>query len=349
MKTEIIKLRDNEIDLVKIKYAAEVIRNGGLVAFPTETVYGLGANAFDEAAVKKIFIAKGRPNDNPLIVHISDKKEISNIVMYIPPIAITLFEKFWPGPLTIIMNKLPIISPVVTAGLGTVAVRMPAHPVALTLIREAGVPIAAPSANVSGRPSPTVAKHVIEDLFGRVDVIIDAGSAREGLESTVLDLTIEPPAILRPGCVTLKQINEILRGVLLDSTQASIGEYIKPRAPGMKYAHYSPKADMIVVRGELDRVIEKIKLLTNKNEVEGKIVGVLATKQTKHNYHNAIVLSLGDRDDPATIAANLFYELREFDERNVQLIFAEAVEENGIGLAIMNRMNKAAGFRVIDV
>jgi len=349
LKTEIIKLNADKIDIEKLRYAAEVIKNGGLVAFPTETVYGLGANALSEDAVNKIFIAKGRPNDNPLIVHISDIITLKDIVLDIPPIATKLIDKFWPGPLTLIMKKSPLISSVVTAGLDTVAVRMPAHPVALALITEAGVPIAAPSANISGKPSPTIAKHVIEDLCGKVDVIIDAGSAKVGLESTVLDITVYPPTILRPGGITANQINGVLGEGFVKSATTMNEDCSKPRSPGTKYIHYSPKADMIIVKGEVEKVVGKINALIDEKLPEVIKIGVLATNQTRDSYHQSTVLSLGDRDDFETIAANLFSSLREFDERGIQLILAEAVEESEMGVAIMNRMNKAAGFKIIQV
>lgn len=350
MKTEIIKLDINNIDKDKLRFAAEVIKSGGLVAFPTETVYGLGANALNEKAVQSIFKAKGRPSDNPLIVHISDKNELNNIVKSIPPGAFPLMDKFWPGPLTIIMNKSDAVPAVITAGLDTVAVRMPSHPVALALIRESSLPIAAPSANISGKPSPTSAKHVISDLSGKVDVIIDAGNVNIGLESTVLDMTSIPPMILRPGGISPSQLEEVLGKISIDPASMGSRELAStPKAPGMKYTHYSPKADVIIIEGQLEKVVEKIKELANLYGKKGVRVGVLATDQTKHLYDNVELISMGDREHPETIAANLFMDLREFDDRNVQIILAEAIDKSGIGLAVMNRMIKAAGYNIIKV
>lgn len=334
----------------KIRFAADVIRNGGLVAFPTETVYGLGANAFDETAVKRIFEAKGRPSDNPLIVHIADKDKVRELAAVIPPVSVMLMDAFWPGPLTLVMHKSPAVPPVITAGLDTVAIRMPVHPIALALIKACGLPVAAPSANISGRPSTTRAEHVIEDLFGKVNVIIDGGSADVGLESTVLDVTVNPPMILRPGGVTAEQLESLLGGIAVDpvlsieSTESTV-----PKSPGTKYTHYSPKAKLIVVEGDLERVACEINRLIEVNILKGLNVGVLATDQTKHLYPGAKVISAGDRLNPETIASNLFNALREFDRTDVQLILAEAVDDSGVGFAIMNRLSKAAGYNIVRV
>lgn len=350
MKTEIIKLDRDNIDLDKVRHAAEVLKGGGLVAFPTETVYGLGANALDRTAVRKIFEAKGRPSDNPLIVHISDKHEVSRLVRDLPPDASRLMDMFWPGPLTLVVQKSCVVPREVTGGLDTVAIRMPSHPVALALIKESGLPVVAPSSNASGRPSPTEAKHVIEDLSGKIDVIIDAGSSAIGLESTVLDITADPPVILRPGGITPVQLEEVLGKV--DMSPALTSEQmktIKPKSPGMKYTHYAPKASMVIVEGELSKVVDKINELVNEYREKGMSIGVLATEQTKNLYPAVKVISMGNRENPETIAANLFRALREFDERNVQLILAEAVDNEGIGLAVMNRITRAAGHNIIRV
>ncbi len=348
MKTEILKIDINNIDAEKIKYSAEVIKSGGLVAFPTETVYGLGANGLDEKAVKKIFEAKGRPSDNPLILHIADRKQVFELAKDVPSNAGKLMDSFWPGPLTMIFNKAQNVPGVISAGLDTVALRMPSHPIALALIKESGVPIAAPSANTSGRPSPTNAKHVIEDLSGKIDVIIDAGNAKIGLESTVLDVTVDPPVVLRPGGITLKQIGDVIGHADIDPTLMTKAEGdFRPRSPGMKYKHYSPKADVIIVEGSPDRVLQKIKELVCMHSQKGKTVGVLATDQTKELYPSVEVISLGDRDKLETVAANLFWALREFDKKNVDIIVAEAVDYEGIGLAVMNRMKKAAAYNII--
>lgn len=348
MKTEIIKLDKFNIEPDKLRYAANVIRDGGLVAFPTETVYGLGANALDPSAVKKIFEAKGRPSDNPLIVHISDRKALVDLANSVPGSAYDVMEHFWPGPITLIMEKSQIIPEVITAGLNTVAIRMPSHPIALALIKEAGLPIAAPSANTSGKPSPTNAAHVIEDLSGKVDVIIDGGPAEVGVESTVLDLTEKTPVILRPGGVTLEQLREILGEVETDpAIKSKDTSGLIPKAPGMKYKHYSPKADVIIIEGKTEAVVKKINSLCLQYADQKVPVGVLTTEQTKGLYITKEIICMGDRDNPVTIAANLFRALREFDQRGVKVILAEAVETSGIGMAIMNRMSKAAGYNII--
>ncbi|MCR4437105.1 MAG: L-threonylcarbamoyladenylate synthase [Clostridiales bacterium] len=350
MKTEIIKIEKDPMDEDKLEYAAEVIRAGGLVAFPTETVYGLGANALDERAVKKIFEAKGRPSDNPLIVHIAQRSEADGLVKNKPAYASILMERFWPGPLTLIMDKADVVPRTTTAGLGTVAVRMPSHPVALALIRRSGLPIAAPSANTSGRPSPTCARHVIDDLYGKVDIIIDGGSAAVGLESTVLDITVSPPVILRPGGITPEELEKGLGSVVgIDpGLLRKPAPDLLPKSPGMKYKHYSPKADVVIIEGTLEKVAAKINTLIAEHEAGGMTVGVLATDQTKNLYPSKnTVISMGDRNSPENIAANLFKTLRKFDETGVRLILAEAVENTGIGLAVMNRMTKAAGYNII--
>ena len=348
LKTEIIRLDKNNIDLDKVRYAAGVLRKGGLVAFPTETVYGLGANAMDTAAVAKIFEAKGRPSDNPLIVHIADIKSLSELAVGSFTGVSPLMERFWPGPLTLVMNKSQKVPSVITAGLDTVAIRVPSHPIALALIKEAGIPVAAPSANTSGKPSPTSAAHVIEDLTGKVDIIIDGGTADVGLESTVLDVTEKPAVILRPGGITPEQLREVLGEVNIDPAlvKNQTEEFI-PRAPGMKYTHYSPKAEVIIVEGSMSAVVQQINTLAQCQMSKGVRVGILTTEQTRSMYPQGEIICMGDRDNPETIAANLFSSLREFDSRGVELILAEAVDSSGIGLAVMNRMNKAAGYNII--
>lgn len=348
MDTEIIKIDLDNIDMYKLQHAADVLKRGGLVAFPTETVYGIGANALDEASVKKIYEAKGRPSDNPLIVHIADTEALCSLVEVIPYNFHSLKENFWPGPLTMIMKKSKLIPDIITGGLDTVAVRMPSHPVALALIRLSGLPVAAPSANLSGKPSPTSAKHVIDDLSGRVDIIIDAGDSDVGVESTVLDLTSSVPMILRPGGITSEALNIVIGKVGIDpALSPNNSKCLKPKSPGMKYRHYSPKADLCIVDGELDTIVAKIKELSLQYLNEGVSVGILATEQTKGNYSSGEILSMGDRNHPETLAANLFKALREFDKRNVKQILAESVDKTGIGLAIMNRMTKAAGYNII--
>lgn len=349
MVTQVIGIDVQNIDKDKLKIAADALRTGKVVAFPTETVYGLGANALDPEAVGKVFAAKGRPSDNPLIVHISDRKSVYELAENVPEKANKLMDKLWPGPLTLVLKKKNIIPEIISAGLDTVGIRMPGHPVALELIRQAGVPVAAPSANVSGKPSPTAAKHVLEDLDGKIEIIVDAGSSKVGLESTVLDVTVEPPVLLRPGGITPEEIEGIIGPIEIDKTiLGKINEDNIPRAPGMKYKHYSPKAHVIIVSsGNPDRQVAKIIELANRNEKEGKQVGICATDQTIEHYRGFDAISVGDRENPKTIASNLFSLFREFDERGAQIILAESVDKNGVGLAIMNRMVKAAGYDII--
>lgn len=349
MKTKVVKIDPADIDVGIIKEAGRLIREGRLVAFPTETVYGLGANGLDAAAVGRIFIAKGRPSDNPLILHICCNEELDRLVKSVPPKAAVLIDRFWPGPMTLIFERSNLVPDAVTAGLDTVAVRMPNHPVAMQLIRHAGVPIAAPSANLSGRPSPTRADHVIDDLMGRVDMIIDGGPVAIGLESTVVDVTLPQVTVLRPGGVTLEQLQEAIGQAVLDPALESGHDNYVPRAPGMKYKHYAPEAEVIIVDGDIDGVVQRIGLMVAEAESGGKRVGVLATDQTKDRYKVGLIISAGDRKRPETIAARLFGILREFDKMGVDIIIAEAIDESGVGLAVMNRLVKSAGFNVINV
>lgn len=350
MKTEIIKIDTNNIEIEKISYAANILKSGGLVAFPTETVYGLGANALNELAVKGIFAAKGRPADNPLIVHVAHKCQVGSLISHTSNIAEKLMDKFWPGPLTLIMPKSNIIPPIITAGLETVAIRMPSHPVALALIKKAGIPVAAPSANTSGRPSPTKAEHVIDDLFGKIDVIIDASTPSIGIESTVLDIMAHPPTILRPGGITLEMLENSLGKVALDP---SINNYmhkdLPPMSPGMKYKHYAPLAKVIIIKGNGMPVVDRIRKEIDSYREKGLSIGVLATDQTRDFYNNCHVISLGNRDNPESIASRLFGALREFDKKEVDIILAESIEDTGIGFAVMNRLSKAAGYNIINV
>lgn len=346
--TQILEINPNDIDTDKLAMAGNILRDGGTVAFPTETVYGLGANALDEAAVKKIFEAKGRPSDNPLIVHIADIEDVKPLVTDIPDHVHVLMEKFWPGPLTLVFPKSNIVPSMITGGLDTVAIRMPAHPIARNLIAMAGVPVAAPSANLSGKPSPTLASHVVEDLLGRVDAIISGGNCEVGVESTVLDITGEVPMILRPGGVTKEALASVLGEVVVDrAITAGDEKHLIPKSPGMKYTHYAPKADVVVVEGELQAVVNKIQQIQQQKQETGMKIGIMATDETKDKYDNAQILSVGSRERLETITNNLFRVLREFDEIGVDIILAEAIERKGLGDAIMNRLLKAAGNHVV--
>ncbi|HAA64145.1 MAG TPA: threonylcarbamoyl-AMP synthase, partial [Thermoanaerobacter sp.] len=297
--TKIIRVNKNNPEIELIDFAAKVIKEGGLVAFPTETVYGIGANSFNEEAIKKIFIAKGRPQDNPLIVHIAELEQIYDLVKEVPQKAKTLMKKFWPGPLTLIFKKSQKVPYVNTAGMDTVAIRMPSNTIAHLLIKRAEVPISAPSANVSGKPSPTDASHVIEDLYGKVDVIIDGGKCDVGVESTVLDLTEKVPVILRPGAVTLEMLREVIGNVEVDpSLLKKPQEDLKPKSPGMKYKHYSPNAEVYIVTGDLEKVVKKIQELTEEQLKYGKKVGIMATVQTSTQYEKGEIIVVGDRNRP---------------------------------------------------
>ncbi len=329
-----------------IALAGEIIRRGGLVAFPTETVYGLGANAFSPEAVQKIFQAKGRPPDNPLIVHIAQEGILEELVEHIPKKTWELVRRFWPGPLTVVLKKKSAVPPEVTAGLDTVAVRIPLHPAALALIKEAGLPIAAPSANLSGRPSPTTAQHVLEDMQGKVEALVDGGPCVVGLESTVLDLSSEKPLLLRPGGVTLEELQEVLGEVEVQDP-TSLGEEEVPSSPGLKYRHYAPGVPMYLVEGEPFRVRETIKQLCHENSLKGNKVGILVTAENAGYFQADAVEVLGSRLSPQEIAASFFYSLRRLDASGVDLILAESFEEKGIGRALMNRLRKAASGKII--
>lgn len=343
IETIVAKVKKDVPDEKIILKAANIIKKGGTVAFPTETVYGIGANCFDEKGIDKIFIAKGRPQDNPLILHVSSIEEVYPLVESVDERAERLMRKFWPGPLTLIFKKSERVSNKVTGGLSTVAIRMPKHEVASELIKHSQVPIAAPSANLSGKPSPTDAEHVVDDLFGRVDMIIDGGSTGIGVESTVLDISREIPMILRPGGVTYEQLLEIFPEVHYDKSIIKDDENIIPKSPGQKYKHYAPKAEMIVFTGKVKDISFAIKEYSKKMKLEGKKVGIMATEETKKEYDEEIVLVVGSRKEKETIARNLFKVLRQFDKLNVDIILAEGVDTHEIGTAIMNRMKKACG------
>lgn len=350
IQTKIIEINPEHINEEKLAQAAEVLRQGGTVAFPTETVYGLGANALDEEAVKKIFEAKGRPSDNPLIVHIANIEDMNELVEEIPPKAQILMEKVWPGPLTMVLKKSDKIPPIITAGLDTVAIRMPSHSIAKALIEIAKVPVAAPSANLSGKPSPTQANHVIEDLRGKVDIIVSGGNCQVGLESTVVDLTGDTPTILRPGGVTKEQLEDLLGAVQVDGAIEADGHNnLIPKAPGMKYTHYAPQAPVCIVEGSMADMVTCINRLKKEKEDMGLKVGIMATDETKDQYQGGVILSMGSRKNVASIGTNLFAVLRQFDEEGVDIILAESVEQKSLGHAVMNRMIKAAGYNVIKV
>lgn len=327
-----------------LERAASILRQGGLVAFPTETVYGLGGNGLSPEASGKIYAAKGRPSDNPLILHISRREELSPIVKEISPAAEKLMEAFWPGPLTLIFEKSKIVPRATTGGLGTVAVRMPEHEGARQLICAAGVPVAAPSANLSGRPSPTTAEHVREDLDGKIDAVIDGGAVGIGLESTIIDLTEEIPVILRPGYITKEMAADVIGEVRVDPGLAGPDVSVKPKAPGMKYRHYAPKAKMTIVDGEMTQMIHKIKEMAASYEDDK--VGILAADETKNMYTHGQVVSAGSRADK-TIGGGLYGALRRFDKLGVEVIFSESFSAEDKSEAIMNRLLKAAGQNIV--
>ena len=349
MKTEIVKIDEEQIDQEAIARAGEILKRGGLVAFPTETVYGLGGDALNENSSRLIYAAKGRPSDNPLIVHITNMEALKKIVTEIPPAARKLAERYWPGPLTMIFHKSSAVPLATTGGLDTVAVRMPSHKTARAMIDAAGGYIAAPSANRSGRPSPTVARYVIEDLDGLVDMIIDGGEVNIGLESTIIDLTGEVPTILRPGYVTQDMLTETLGLVDVDRTILDANSHQAPKAPGMKYRHYAPKGNLSIVEGDPERVVSYINERISALQKEGRKTGVIATDETAARYHGDDIKSVGSRRDEEVIARHLFRILREFDDDNVEVMFTESFETAGIGQAIMNRLLKAAGHQVIQV
>ncbi|WP_082394217.1 L-threonylcarbamoyladenylate synthase [Bacillus sp. JCM 19034] len=319
----------------EIKEAALWIKKGEVVAFPTETVYGLGANAFDDTAIQKIFKAKGRPSDNPLIVHIAKVEQLEELVTEIPPVAKKLISAFWPGALTIIMKRTNGIANSVTAGLDTVGIRMPSHPVALKLIEEADVPIAAPSANRSGKPSPTNASHVLHDLDGRIAGVVDGGITGLGVESTVIDCSTNRPILYRPGGVTKEEIESVIGTIEVDPSLKK--ETVVPKSPGMKYTHYAPEGKLFVVedRGQIRAYIEAAKQ-------NGLRVGVLTTEENAAQYEADIVIACGSSERLSTVAQNLYDSLREFDQQKAEVIYAESFPKEGIGIAIMNRLEKAA-------
>ena len=349
-QTLILEVDPENPEIAKIKIAADLIRKGGLVAFPTETVYGLGANALNPEAVVSLFKAKNRPLDNPPIIHIENAEMVNNLVTEIKQKAKKLMKTFWPGPLTLIFKRSALVPKVTTAGLETIAIRMPNHKVALNLIKESGYPIAAPSANISGKPSPTAAEHVYYDLNGKIDAILDGGLTQIGLESTVVDMTIDPPMLLRPGGTPLESLRDIVNSIKIHpfvfaSKELSNG---KVRSPGMKYKHYSPNAEVLIVEGSLPAIIVKVKSLVSSFKTKGKKVGVLATDETISAYDDAdSIKSLGSRFNLSLAAFRLFRLLRDFDSEKIDIIVAEGLPEEGLGLAVMNRLYKAAAYNII--
>lgn len=344
MKTIIRKMTGEDRETAE--EAARIWRAGGLVAFPTETVYGLGGNGLDASASEKIYAAKCRPSDNPLILHIAERSQLDGLVTEITPQAEILMDRFWPGPLTLIFNKSERVPLETTGGLTTAAIRMPSHPVAHYLLQVAGIPIAAPSANRSGRPSPTNAHHVIEDLDGRVEMIIDGGDVGIGVESTIVDLTGGVPCLLRPGYITVEDLEAAVGKISLDpAIYHQVSADVHPKAPGMKYRHYAPKADMAIVEGNDAAVVDYIN--RQISEHPEKKTGVLATDENARKYRGGIVLCAGDQNDMAEVAHNLFKILREFDDLGVDQIYSESFTTKGEGLAVMNRLMKAAGHTVI--
>ena len=332
MDTIIEKVDPGHIDTDVMEQAGKLIAEGELVAFPTETVYGLGGDALDPDASRRIYAAKGRPSDNPLIVHIADFDDMKRVAREVPEQAKKLADAFWPGPLTMIVWKSDAVPEATTGGMQTVAVRMPNHPVALELIRRSGCLIAAPSANTSGRPSPTEAQHVAEDLSGKIAMILDGGPVGIGIESTIIDLTEEKPMILRPGYITPEMLSEVLQEeVVIDPGIIAADDTRKPKAPGMKYKHYAPKAEMIIVDGAQDAVIHKINELTAAKRAEGKTVAVIATDETKDRYDAQVILSMGKRADEDAIAQHLYKILRECDELDVGEIYSECFQTPRIG------------------
>lgn len=348
METRIEKIDRYQLDEQILEQAGEILKQGGLVAFPTETVYGLGANALDEEAAKKTYAAKGRPSDNPLIVHIADVEALDDIVLQVSDKAKRIIDKFWPGPLTLIFEKSEKVPYGTTGGLQTVAVRMPVDEIALGLIRNGGGYVSAPSANTSGRPSPTSAQHVADDLNGKIEMIIDGGNVDIGVESTILDMTVEPPMILRPGAVTKEMLEEVIGEVAIDHALIDDEAAEAPKAPGMKYRHYAPKAQLIVVEGNEEDAVKAIRQIAYEQTRLGYKIGIIATNETIDFYTTGVIKNIGTRSNENSIAKNLYKVLREFDEEEVDYIYSEAFAAEGLGNAIMNRLLKAAGYHTIQ-
>lgn len=352
METKYVKIDTDSPDeqgLLALREAGEIIKKGGLVAFPTETVYGLGGDGLNASSSKKIYSAKGRPSDNPLIIHIAELKDLYRIATGVSNKALGIMENFWPGPLTMVFKKSEIVPYETTGGLDTVAVRMPDNKIALEFIKQAGGFIAAPSANLSGRPSPTNALHVKADLDGKIEMIIDGGSSIIGLESTIVDMTEEVPIILRPGYISMKDLSRVVGDVVYDPAILDIGASEAPRAPGMKYRHYAPKGDLSIIKGQKQDVISYIKEKSKQDLAAGERVGIIATEESYLNYSATVVQNIGSRDNEETIARRLYAVLRDFDEDNITKIYSEDFDTPNMGQAIMNRLIKAAGHHIINL
>lgn len=346
METKRVHINRTNPESSLLNEAAELLRAGEVIAFPTETVYGLGANALDAKACSEIFRVKGRPQDNPLIVHIANRAMADTIVESWNGAAEICMQTFWPGPLTLVLPKKALIPDIVTGGLETVAIRMPNHRVALALIERTGLPLAAPSANLSGKPSPTSGTHVWKDLKGRIKLILDAGNCDVGLESTVLDLSGKIPTILRPGGISKESLERVLGQVEIDQPS----KHKVPKAPGMKYRHYAPRGEMLLILGPQERVIPRMLLETQKAHSNSKKVGILCTLESAsqlHSQHPDLLFVMGSRSRLEEVATHLFSGLRLCDEQGIDVILAEGIEEGGLGSAIMNRLEKAAGHKII--
>ena len=342
-------IESNDLDYLS---ATKLLKSGGLIAFPTETVYGLGGNALDKNASKKIYAAKGRPCDNPLIIHISKISDVHLLASDVPNKALLLMEAFWPGPLTIVLNKSSIVPNETTGGLGTVALRMPSHPVALNLIKNSNIYIAAPSANLSGRPSPTTASHVLEDLDGKIEMIIDGGPVGIGIESTIVDLTQDVPTILRPGFITKTMIESIIGEVIIDKAITEFNSLLAPKAPGMKYTHYAPKGFLTIIDGKTTNntnVFSYINNMVLEKEKSGETVAVLCHDNNKHLICCNNIFPIGEQNNGETVAANLYAALRKCDKIDAAYIFSETFDDGDFGYAIMNRLLKAAGQNIITI
>jgi L-threonylcarbamoyladenylate synthase len=348
MDTRVLRVDPNHPDLAIIEIAAETLRRGGLVAFPTETVYGLGANAADAAAVKRIFEAKERPASDPIIVHLHDQSQLRDIAVGIPDLVSHLAAAFWPGPLTLVLRRSAAVPALVSAGLDTVAVRVPGHPAALALLRAAAVPVAAPSANRFSRPSATTAAHVLYDLSGRIEIVLDGGPTLIGLESTVLDVTTEPPVILRPGGVTVEALRQVIPDVQVVSKYLHVHD-AGIAAPGMLLKHYAPRAELLLYTGETDRVLATMRARAGQEILAGRRAGILATREEAALFDPAVLIFvLGSSDDLSEIAENLFKGIRALDEAQVDVILARAFPADGLGMAINDRLLRAAEGRVIS-